>query len=258
MNLPTRLCTRPRRQLLAAAGAAIAASTLLFATVPGHAMTTGSGHATSETRVATGFQSISLRGGIHLIVRQGTSEGVTVRADDNVLPLVQTLVEGSGDARTLRVQFKPGESLRTKTQVLVTVDVVKLSSVASSGAGDITVEALKTPGLTLSIAGSSNAQLRQLDTELLSISITGSGDVQASGRASRLDVSIAGSGDVRTRDLVAADVSVSIAGSGDASVTAQKTISIAIAGSGDVEYGGNAALVKRSIAGSGSVRQRQP
>jgi hypothetical protein len=110
----------------------------------------------------------------------------------------------------------------------------------------------------MSISGSSDAALKQLDTERLSISIAGSGDVKASGRAARLEVSIAGSGDVRARELLAADVSVSIAGSGDASVTAQRTLSVAIAGSGDVEYGGGATLAKRSIAGSGSVRQRQP
>jgi hypothetical protein len=218
----------------------------------------GSGRAATETRALSGFQAISLRGAIDIVVRQGSSEGVQVRADDNLLPLVQTVVEGTGDARTLRIQFKPGESLHTKTPVVVTVDVVKLTALASSGAGDILLEPLKTPSLALSISGSSDAKLRQLDTEQFSISIAGSGDVQASGRAARLEVSIAGSGDVRTRELAAGEVSVSIAGSGDASVAAQKTISVSIAGSGDVEYIGPATLAQSRIAGSGSVRQRQP
>jgi hypothetical protein len=51
-------------------------------------------------------------------------------------------------------------------------------------------------------------------------------------------------------------VTVSIAGSGDANVTANKTLSVSIAGSGDVVYGGSGALVKNSIVGSGSVKQR--
>jgi len=49
-----------------------------------------------------------------------------------------------------------------------------------------------------------------------------------------------------------------IAGSGDASVAAQKSLSVSIAGSGDVEYVGPATLAQSRIAGSGSVRQRQP
>ena len=71
-------------------------------------------------------------------------------------------------------------------------------------------------------------------------------------------MSIAGSGDLRARELAAGEVSVTIAGSGDASVTAQKTLSVAIAGSGDVDYGGGAVVTNKRIAGSGSVRQRQP
>jgi hypothetical protein len=52
-------------------------------------------------------------------------------------------------------------------------------------------------------------------------------------------------------------VSISIAGSGDAKVSAKKTLAVSIAGSGDVEYSGGAQLVKSSVAGSGSVRQKQ-
>ena len=222
------------------------------------ATTTGSGKTATETRSLSGFQAISMRGDIDVIVRQGSSEGVQVRADDNILPLVQTVVEGRGDARTLRIQYKPGESVRAKTPVVVTVDVVKLSALASSGSGDVSVEALKTPALSLSLAGSSDAKLHQVETEQLSINIAGSGDVQASGRAAKLDISIAGSGDVQARNVAAGDVRISIAGSGDARVTAQKTLGVAIAGSGDVEYGGAATLAKSSVVGSGKLRKRQP
>jgi len=226
--------------------------------VPAVAATTGSGHGITESRPVSGFQAIALRGAINLVVRQAGREGVQVRADDNVAPLVQTVVEGSGEVRTLRIQFLAGESVRAKTPVVVTVDVVRVGSVVSSGSGDIRIEALTTPALTLGISGSSDARLEQLDTEQLSIGISGSGDVLARGRAARLDVSIAGSGDVQARELTAGDVNVSIAGSGDASLTAQKTLSVAIAGSGNVEYGGGATLAKHTVAGSGSVRQRRP
>ncbi len=197
-----------------------------------------------------------MRGGIDLVVRQGARETVQVSADDNLLPLLQTTVEGSGESRTLVIQWARGENLRTRAKAVVTVDVVKLTALASSGSGDMVVEALKTPALALSISGSSDARLSGLDTEQLRVAITGSGDEQASGKAGKLNVSIAGSGDVRTRALLADDVTISIAGSGDASVQANKTIAVAIAGSGDVEYAGAATITHSRIAGSGSVRQR--
>jgi hypothetical protein len=217
---------------------------------------TGSGKPTTESRDASGFSAISLRGDINVIVRQGAREAVQVTTDDNLLPLLQTTVEGSGDNRTLQIQWKPGESVRTKTEPVVTVDVVRLGAVASSGSGDIRIRPLKTPTLSLSSSGSSSARLDQLDTAQLSISIAGSGDVRANGKALKLDITIAGSADVRTRELAADDVSISIAGSGDASVQANKTLAVSIAGSGDVEYSGTATLTKNRVSGSGSIRQR--
>lgn len=212
----------------------------------------------TEQREVSGFSAISLRGSIDLVVRQGAREAVEVRAEDKVVPQVHTTVEGSGDERTLRIEVKPtGGWLRTTGPIVVTVDVVRLSAVSAAGSGHVTIGALKTPSLALSVSGSSDAKLDQLDAERLKLAISGSGNVNARGKAARLDVSIAGSGDVKAQELAADDVNISIAGSGDARVTAAKTIGVSIAGSGDVEYGGGAALTKSSIAGSGSVRQRR-
>ncbi len=120
---------------------------LLLPVLPAHAATTGSGKAATETREASGFAAISLRGNMDLVVRQGAREGVQVTADDNLLPLLQTAVEGSGEQRTLVVQWPRGETVRTRAKTLVTVDVVKLTAIAASGSGDISVESLKTPAL---------------------------------------------------------------------------------------------------------------
>jgi hypothetical protein len=234
----------------------VAATALLLACLPARAATAGSGHAASETRELTGFTAVSMRGDIDVVVRPGARESVQVSTDDTLLPLLQTFVEGSGDRRTLRIQWKPGESPRQKARTVVTVDVLKLTAVSASGSGDITIEALKTPALALSLSGSSDAKLRQLDAGQLGLNIAGSGDVQASGKAGKFDISIAGSGNVQAREFNADDVSVSIAGSGDARVHAAKTLAVSIAGSGDVEYAGSAVLARSRIAGSGSIRQR--
>jgi Putative auto-transporter adhesin, head GIN domain len=236
--------TLARRPLLAALLATVALAAL--------ATTVGSGQPRTETRDASGFAAVAMRGDIDVVVRQAAKESVQVTTDDNLLPLLETVVDNG----TLRIQWKRGESVRTRGKTLVTVDVVKLSAVSLSGSGDLRVEPLKTPSLALSISGSSDAALDRLDAGELKISISGSGDVKASGKATKLDISIAGSGDVQARELVADQASVSIAGSGDAKVTAAKTLAVSIAGSGDVEFGGGAVLANSRVAGSGSIRQR--
>lgn len=215
----------------------------------------GSGRPAAESRSLADFQAVALRGSMDLVVRQGTTQSVQVQADDNLLPLLETVVEPTSNGATLLVRWKKGQSLHTRSKVLVTVVVPKLAALAASGSGDIRVEAFNTPALKLSLSGSGDARLQGLTTEELGLSISGSSDVVASGSATRLKISIAGSGDVQMADLKSDDVSVTIAGSGNAAVNANKTLEVTIAGSGDVRYTGNAA-VKSRVAGSGSVNKR--
>jgi hypothetical protein len=216
---------------------------------------TGSGTAASQAREVAPFQAIATAGSIQLKVRQAAREAVEVRTDDNLLALLETVVEVEGDTPTLKVRWKRGVQARPRTEAIVTVDVVTLRAIASSGSGRVTVDALKTPALKLSLAGSGDARLNGLQAGELAVSIAGSGDVSGDGRADRVSLSIAGSGDIRLADLRADDVTVSIAGSGDAAVNAQKTLKVSVAGSGDVRYRGDAAL-STSIAGSGQVRKQ--
>jgi hypothetical protein len=220
------------------------------------AFTLGSGRPATETRAVGEFEAISTAGSIDIVVRQGAKESVEVTADDNLLPLVETTVESGSRGRTLSIRTQRGASFHTRSPMRVTVTVVKLSAIASSGSGNVEVQALTTPALKLSIAGSSDAVMRGLKTTTLEIGISGSGDVKVDGTATQVRVSIAGSGNAALSELVADDVTVSIAGSGDANVTANKSLDVRVAGSGDVIYGGNAPQVHSKIAGSGSVTKR--
>jgi hypothetical protein len=122
---------------------------------------------------------------------------VQVSADAKLLPMLSTTVEGSGDSRTLHIQCKPDERLRSKARVVVTVDVVRLTAFSAGGSGDIKVGALTTPTFALSIAGSGDASVQALKT--LAVSIAGSGDVDYSGAAALTKGAIAGSGTIRQR-----------------------------------------------------------
>jgi hypothetical protein len=216
----------------------------------------GSGRTTTEQRSLPPFQGVALSGSMDLVVRQGGTQQVEVTVDDNLLPYLETEVTGSGADARLQVRWKRGMSIYTKTDARIHVTVPRLTSLAASGSGDMTVEPFETPSLSIQISGSSDTRLQKLTTADLQISISGSGDVEGAGSATRLKVGIAGSGDVKLREMKSDEVSVNIAGSGDASVHADKALEVRIAGSGDVVYTGNAATVNAKVAGSGSVNKR--
>jgi Putative auto-transporter adhesin, head GIN domain len=259
MNTRSTLVAAPLAAVLSCAAALLIAAPAPAAAADmawGRSATVGSGNVVSQMRQVSDFQALKVSGSVDVRVRQTGREAVEVKVDDNVQPLVETVVEVEGGIRTLHVRWKRDANLRIKNNALVTVEVARLSALAILGSGDVTVDTLKTPTLAVSLSGSGDARLTGLDADMAEVSISGSGDVRAAGRATRLKIGVAGSGDVQMLDLKADEVSVSIAGSGDVAVHADKTLDVSIAGSGDVVYAG-AAAVRSSVAGSGSISRRK-
>lgn len=224
--------------------------------LPGQAMAAdavvGNGQASTERRTVPEFTAVSVTGGIDVRIRQAAQQTLDVRADANLLALLETVVDSD---KSLQIRWKHNNRPRSRNQPVVEIAVAQLQSLASSGSSDIRVDGFKATQLKAAVSGSGDIRLDKLQAEQLGVSIAGSGDVSASGQVVRLQVKIAGSGDLHGEGLKAEDVTVSIAGSGDAAVQADKTLTVSIAGSGDVVYTG-AATVKSSIVGSGSVTKR--
>lgn len=239
-----------------------ALASLLLATtvVPARAAETvvGSGRLQTETRAIGGFRAVALQGGMNLVLRQGAREGVEVRADHNLLPLIDTRVVERAGQPTLEIGSRSGTSYSTRNEVTVMVDLISLKALTLSASGDTSCERLKTDVLQATLSGSGTLKIGQLDADALNLRLSGSGDVQAAGRTGRVELVVNGSANADLRGLQADSVAVRIAGSGDASVHARRELSVAISGSGSLQYVGEPAL-KSSITGSGSIeRFRSP
>lgn len=210
-----------------------AAGLLAFAAATASAENlTGSGTPATESRDAAGVRSVSLSVPGKLEIVPGDSEKLTVTADDNVLPALETVV----DRGELRIRFRDHRhmNLRLKTPLRMTLTARSIEAISLAGSGDVVANAL--------------------DAKKLALSIAGSGNITLGGKAQSLEVQISGSGDVRAGKLAAQSASVSIAGSGDATVSPRDSLHVSIAGSGDVRYYGDPS-VQRSVMGSGSVRR---
>lgn len=217
-------------------------------TVGGANRVDGSGVVADEARALTGFHALRLSGPIDVEVHQSTREAVTVKADANLLALVDTVVRDG----VLEIALRRGASLRTRNPIVITIECKALDAVFASGSGDIRIDRVKTHAFNLAVSGSNDVVVDALETDILAVSMSGSGDFRAAGRAPTQGYSIAGSGDVHAADLAGEQVAVKIAGSGDAQVHATQSLAVSIAGSGDVRYRGHP-RVSRAIAGSGDV-----
>jgi hypothetical protein len=210
---------------------------------------TGSGKEVGVTRQVGAFSALRLDSSVDVQAHQGATPSVTVHADDNIEPLIETAVDGE----TLVVRMRKGTSYRTHHKVVVDVVFTSLTAVQQRGSGDLHIDRISGPKFESSISGSGDLQIDNAQVGAFALSIAGSGDVNVSGTADEARFGIAGSGDINARNFAAKKVSVSISGSGDAHVNATEMLEAKVAGSGDVTYAGHPRDVSRRVSGSGSI-----
>ncbi len=187
----------------------------------------GSGHPQTEQRNLTGFDSIELGCSADIEVVAGNDFSVSVTADDNILPLIETEVRGN------KLVIDSHARYSTHDREKVVVHLPALKGLSLSGSGDATVSGL---------AGNDVA-----------FSISGSGDLTATGSAGKVNASIEGSGDMALDRLDASEARIRIDGSGDARVAVRDALDVEVNGSGDVSYRGNPQKLRQVVNGSGSV-----
>lgn len=214
----------------------------------------GSGTARTERRDVAAFAGVALAGPFSVVLRPGPREAIEVVADDNLLPLIETRVRGTGADRSLTIGVVADNRIEPRTPIVVTVDYVQLRDLAVGGSGSLTTRGMKAGRLEAAIGGSGSIELAELDVERLSVAIGGSGAFRADGRARKLAVRVGGSGRCEADKLVADAVEVAVAGSGDSRVRAENALVATIAGSGNVFHTG-AATPQVAIAGSGRVQR---
>ena len=211
----------------------------------------GSGVRVEKQRALGAFTKLRIDGPIDVRLNQAGSDQATVVADDNIEPLIETVVEGDA----LVVSMRRDAGFTTRSAPLVRVDARALQAIAVNGSGDLGVERFKADSLSLNLVGLGDVRLGMVELRELSVSISGSGDVRLAGRADQQSWTVSGSGDVDARSLSGRTAKVSINGSGDVELGVTEQLDVQLSGSGDLSYAGRPQL-RQSVSGSGEIRRR--
>jgi hypothetical protein len=234
------------------AGLVLAAATYAFA--GGWQTVEGNGTLKKETRNASGYTAVSSGGAFDIEINYGTGSSITVEADENLLPYIETTVEGN----ELRLKTKKGYNLKTKNKMKVTLPLTTLTALKLSGSGNIrgTGEFSNSGTTEISISGSGDIHLGFGKFNALDVKISGSGNMKLKGKeTSKISAQVSGSGNIDAYDVSADEVVAKVSGSGDVNVTAKSSVDASISGSGNVNYKGSAMNVQQKTQGSGKVRK---
>jgi hypothetical protein len=209
----------------------------------------GSGNLKTEQRAVSDIERVSLEGLGDVTVIQGNEEALTVEADDNILPYIETFMRG----RELVLKTKDGYNFTNHVTVRYTLKVKSLNAVSISGAGNMTAEKLNVGDLNLSISGAGNMKIADLQAQDLRAAASGSGNYDLKGKVKSQTITISGIGNYTAGDLQSDSANITISGSGNATLWVNDTLDIRIAGFGNVNYYGKPSI-SQSISGGGGVK----
>ncbi len=211
------------------------------------AQTKGSGNIKSQDRNVDAFIGIKNTCSADLFITQG-SPSVTVKADDNLLNLIETEVEDG----VLVIGVK-GRGFRYSKVLEVHISTPSLEKIKNSGSGDTKFKGtFKANDLYIGLSGSGDLD-GHFDATNLEVKVNGSGDTDISGVAGKLKVSVSGSGDVDAEGLKLEDCYIKNSGSGDISLEGKTNLlTVNLHGSGDLD-GYNLTAVGAKISNSGSA-----
>jgi hypothetical protein len=232
--------------LVLAAGCGTRMETSL--TVGGGAPIEGSGKIAREDRKVEGFQRVTVRNGIEVVVAVTGTESVTVEADDNLLPLVQTTVEHG----TLQVGVKG--SLKTRNPLRVQVAAKHVEGLTAESSAKVSSKHLKGDNLALSASSSGQVTANNVDAKQLKVSVSSSGSVTADGRTDRQEIEASSSGHYDGSKLVSRASRVTCSGAASTVLHATEEVSGSASSAGSVRYSGSPGKVAVSTNSAASVQ----
>ena len=192
----------------------------------------------SENRPVSAFSKIefSTLGKVNII--QGGTESLNLSGPDNLVPEIDTTVRSG----TLMIRSKEDISIRnlnSGNMLTFTIVVKGLTSLTTSGLGDVQVDMLSTPSLALDMSGAGHVQLNQLDAQSLDLKLSGLGAIELNGNTQRATINISGAGGVNAPDLLINNATVTLSGVGGATLWVTDQLTGNISGVGGVNYFGN-------------------
>jgi hypothetical protein len=227
----------------------------------------GNGDIISETRDLDDFEKLQVMGDFEVDIDTGETAFAVIRADENLLHLIQTHRLGND----LVIETKNGVCLKPSDPIEIHVTVPDYSGVDLEGSGSIYSFGNETGHMEIILSGSGridivhvvadnvdillegsgtiNAGIEALNT---AASLEGSGEIRLTGSTNSSDLSISGSGRIRAGSFMSQVCDAYISGSGTITTDVEDALRATIIGSGTVYYSGNP-VVHTDIEGSGRV-----
>lgn len=190
----------------------------------------GSGNSATEHREVSRFTGIDVSSSFQVEITAQKDFSVTVEADDNILPLIETEVNRG----VLNIECSRRVSPKTPMKIIISAPDIE--SIETSGVANVTLNSLKNAGLNIDSSGASK--------------------VLVTGETSKLVVDVSGATKIDTEGLVTENADVDSSGASSVKVNVTGTLRSDASGASKITYSGTPRELNTKKSGAASVSPR--
>ena len=207
-------------------------------------------HAAERSVYVGSFDKLHVQGPFVVRVATGRAPTATLTGDRDVIDGIDVQFEGT----TLIVRNaigRWGERPRSSTTapVVVTLATPVLFTASVTGAGRLSIGAMKGARVDLSVTGAGTMAVEGVAADIAIASVIGGGTITVSGRAAKARLMTNGPGTIDAARLDADELVVRLDGPGATKASARQTASVINTGLGEVDVAGAATCTIKADAG---------
>lgn len=190
----------------------------------------GSGHIETSKRDVADFDKLDVSGVFDVEVSRGEGFSVEVIADDNLLPLIRTEVDGD----TLSIYSDGKISKSSQLRVVITAPNIR----------------------EVKATGVSKVMLNDVKNDELSLDASGASKITVSGSTASLTIDISGASKVLGSDLVSKQATVETSGASSADIKVSDALNAHASGASHIRYIGSPGIIDVDRSGAATISQQ--
>jgi hypothetical protein len=209
----------------------------------------GNGKVVKQERDVSHFNSIDASGVFNIYFLQGEKESLVIESDENLLPLIETKVEGNA----LIIGQKDHFGIRNARKKNIYITLKSIDHLTINSVGNIqTSSLLHLKSLKLDHSGVGNVKL-EFDCDKLIADIHSVGQLTLKGKVNFAEIKNSSVGNVNASEFFVDTLHLENSSIGNLKIHAEKEVFVNSSGIGNVSIEGNAIVKELSSTGIGKV-----
>lgn len=209
--------------------------------------TEGNGNVKEQTRNLGNFDKLDVSRGMNVYITQGSPVKVVVKADENLLKIIETTVSDG----MLKVTCSRGIRKATSNKVLITVpDINEIK--ATTGSNVFTEDTLQLKSVEIKCTTGSNAHLN-LNAEKIKLKTTTGANTFINGFSKIIQLDASSGANIKASGLKTDECNADLSSGANVWIDVQKTLKVSSSSGGNFHYKGEPNPVEINKSSGGNV-----